>query len=403
MGFGLIGLKKEVDVSIREKFAITNKQKENIINKLLIIFKEAIVLNTCNRTEIYINYLNMDDEEVIKNVFEVFKYDNNLKEYIFYKKDNDVIRHIFEVTCGFHSKIKGEDQILGQVKDGYEYSLDLKGCNKELGRLFQDAISCAKRFKSQSKLYKIPVSSISIVINKFISMNCKNIMVLGYGEVGKLAIKYLLQFKFENIYLVVRHKEKAANINSKNVHIIGFKEKNKYINNVDGIIGCTSAPHVVVVDGDIDKCGNKIYCFDMAVPRDIDKEVLKLDRIKNYNIDEISKIDDKNKKLRIAKMNEYKWIIDDRIKEYKKWLSIRQLSSDIQNIKSIGNDVFNKRYTTYKNKRKDSKDEVLVKKMMKSVSDYYVNRAIDLLKEEKLKGCEDECLKIINQIFKIKN
>ena len=140
----------------------------------------------------------------------------------------------------------------------------------------------------------------------------------------------------------------------------------------------------------------------MAVPRDIDEKILKLDRIKNYNIDEISMIDDNNKKLRIEKMNEYKWIIDEKINEYKEWLSLRQLSKDIQKIQSVGNEIFSERYKTYKNKHKNNQDELLVEKMMKSVSDYYVNRAIDLLKQEKLKGCEDECLKMINQIFKIK-
>lgn len=402
MSFGLIGLKKDVDVSIREKFAITNKQKENIINNLLNKFKEAIVLSTCNRTEIYINYCDIDDDEIINIVFDIFNYDSELRKYIFFKKDDDVIRHIFEVSCGYHSKIKGEDQILGQVRESYEYSLKLKANTKELGRLFQSAISCAKKFKNKSKLYKIPVSSISIVVNKFVSMNCKNIMVLGYGKVGKLAIKYLLQFDFDNIYLVIRDKKQAESIKSNNVHIISYKDKNKYINSVDGIIGCTSAPHAVVVDGDIKEEGNNIYCFDMAVPRDIDEKILKLDRIKNYNIDEISMIDDNNKKLRIEKMNEYKWIIDEKINEYKEWLSLRQLSKDIQKIQSVGNEIFSERYKTYKNKHKNNQDELLVEKMMKSVSDYYVNRAIDLLKQEKLKGCEDECLKMINQIFKIK-
>jgi glutamyl-tRNA reductase len=141
------------------------------------------------------------------------------------ENEESTIKHLFEVSCGYHSKIKGEDQILGQIKTAYKESLDIKGTSKVLGRLFESAIACGKKFRNEAKLYEIPVSSISIVANKFIEMNCKKIMILGFGEIGQLAVKYFLQNQFEEIYLVLRDLSKAADLKDTKIKLLTFEEK----------------------------------------------------------------------------------------------------------------------------------------------------------------------------------
>jgi len=283
---GLVGIKKNTDISTREKLSIISSKKEEILKELLCEFDEVVILNTCNRTEVYINY-SCKEDLVLDKVFMKLNWDISLKKYVFLMDEKNTIKHIFQVSSGYHSKIKGESQILGQVKDAYRDSCKISRATKSLGKLFECAIACGKKFRAKAKLYEIPVSSISIVVNKLLELKCKKVMVLGYGHMGKLAIKYLLQSNFEEIILVLRDISKANDISDKRVKVINFKEKNKYINYMDGIIACTSAPHSVVLENDIMKTGNKIYCFDLAVPRDIDKEVLKLERIEGYNIDEI--------------------------------------------------------------------------------------------------------------------
>ncbi|MCI6191077.1 MAG: glutamyl-tRNA reductase, partial [Clostridium sp.] len=130
-----------------------------------------------------------------------------------------------------------------------------------------------------------------------------------------------------------------------------------------------------------------------------DKEVLKLERIEGYNIDEISKIDDKNKVLRMERMNQYEYIINDSINEYIKWLELRKLSPEIKKIKENAERVYKRRLKTYINKSKDIDESELVEKLLKSITNLYSNRAIEILKEEKLKGSEKECLEIIKKIF----
>ena len=98
-------------------------------------------------------------------------------------------------------------------------------------------------------------------------------------------------------------------------------------------------------------------------------------------------------------MKEYEYIVNDSIKEYMNWLEVRKLSPIIKDIKENGNRVYKKRLKTYINKKKEIDESELVEKLLKSITNLYTNRAIEILKEERLKGSEKECLQIIRKIF----
>lgn len=398
---GLIGIRKNTPLEIREKFIIKPKKHKEYMQELLKEMKEVVLLATCNRTEIYFN-ASLNEEELLKKIFEIFSWDYEYEQYIFITAHKDVYRHLFEVCCGFHSKILGEDQILGQVKESYEESLDIKAVSLELHRLFQEAITCGKRFRKESKLFEIPVSSASIVVNEAVNHGCTKFMIFGYGEVGQLTMKYLLSHGAKLIYLVIRNNKIKDEIHDERIKIIGFEEKNKYIDEVECLIGCTSAPHPVVRKSDINEGGNKLIIYDLSVPRDVEKEVALLDRTEVYNIDTISYINDKNKKLRKEKMEEHKFIMTKYLKEYEDWLKLRSISPKIKSLKAFGNKISEKRIQTFAHKSDNEKDIMLANKLIKSTSDFYINRAIDIIKEETLKGCGDECMKIIEKIFTMK-
>jgi len=398
---GLIGIRKNATLEIREKFIIKPKKHKEYMQELLKEMKEVVLLATCNRTEIYFN-ASFDEEELLKKIFNIFSWDYEYKQYIFITTSKDVYRHLFEVCCGFHSKILGEDQILGQVKDAYEEALNIEAVTLELHRLFQEAITCGKRFRKESKLFEIPVSSASIVVNEAVSHGCTKFMVFGYGEVGQLTLKYLLSHGSKLVYLVVRNNKIKDEIYDERVNVIGFEEKNKFIDEVECLIGCTSAPHPVVKKEDINEEGNKLIIYDLSVPRDVEKEVALLDRTEVYNIDTISYINDKNKKLRKEKMEEHKDIMTKYLKEYEDWLKLRSISPKVKRLKAFGNEISEKRIQTFAHKSDNEKDINLANKLIKSTSDFYINRAIEVMKEETLKGRGEECMKIIERIFAMK-
>ncbi len=208
---GLIGVRKNVDINIREKLAISLSKQSKALRELNKLYEEVVIISTCNRTEIYISGC-LGIEKEIKNIFELLDWDTSLLEYTFHLEGINVAKHLLEVACGFHSKILGEDQILGQVKQAYELSLEHNAIHTKLLRLFEEAISCGKKFRTESKLYEIPVSSSSIAVNEAEYFDAKSIMVIGYGTIGSLVVKYALGSKFERIFIVVRNKDKVQNL-----------------------------------------------------------------------------------------------------------------------------------------------------------------------------------------------
>ncbi len=294
---GVIGVKRNVDIAIREKLALYPKKHKKYVGELLNSFKEVVILNTCNRTEIYFNCTEeISEDEIFDKIFNVFNWNDDLKEYMFLSKEKRAVTHLMEVICGFHSRILGEDQILGQIKDAYKTAISDNSISSELQKMFEIAIACGKKFKTECKMFEVPVSSVSISINSALLKGCRKFMVLGYGEIGKLAIKHLLSYKVECIYLIVRDKSKASDLEGEIVEVLDFNEKNHVINEVDCIVSCTAAPHTVVRNEDIKTEGDIIHIYDLAVPRDVDKELSEKERVILKDIDEISKIDDKNKK-----------------------------------------------------------------------------------------------------------
>ena len=351
----LLGIKKHTSVEIREKLSLSQKKIKEYTEELLKVFEEIVILSTCNRTEIYFRGT-LKGEESLNRIFEILKWDINLKENCFYLEENETVKHLMEVVCGFHSKILGEDQILGQIKDAYALAMDLKSINSELQRLFQEAITCGKKFRTEGKLYEIPVSSASIAVAEAIKNNAKSIMVIGYGEVGSLVVKYALSNNIERLVLVVRNIEKVKDIKDERVVITTYDNGREVINEMDCVISCTSAPHLIIEKKHINEYGKDIIIFDLAMPRDIDGKIKEFKRVRLYDIDEISSMDDENKNLRKERMLKYKSIIENYVIDFFEWKNIREVSTVIRSIKENSNKVIEEREKTLQNKCHNKKD-----------------------------------------------
>lgn len=394
----LIGIKKNTDLNIREKLSIDDSKYSNYLEELLNFFEEAVIINTCNRVEIYLNS-NLELKESVDKVFSILAWNKNLEDNCFVFYDEKAISHLFDVVSGFHSRITGEDQILGQVKSAYKKSVELVAVKSVLNRLFQNAIGCGKKFRTMSKLYEIPISSASIAVNKAVQNHAKKIIIIGFGDVGKLVYKYAISLGIEDIIIIVRNKSKIAYMENEKIKIKTYEEAKPFLNHVDAIISCTSSRDIIVKKFDINKFGEQLQIFDLAVPRDVDEDLDEFSRISLYNIDDISKIDDINKINRKKRMYEYKYILNEAIYNFLEWLNLREISKDINEFRNFSSQVIKTRCETFYNKSKNKDDIKLANKMIKSTSDIYVNKAIEVLKEEKLKGNEEECLRILKMIF----
>ncbi|GAA0115501.1 glutamyl-tRNA reductase [Clostridium senegalense] len=401
----LIGLNKDVTLDVRSRFSINSSDLESNLLKLKSFLDEVIIISTCNRTEVYFSSQENNNDLLVKKIFLTLNWDINDMKYTFISTGENAVRHIMELCCGFHSKILGEDQILGQVKDGYFKSLELNVIKGPLERLFINAIGCGKEFKTETMLYKIPVSSSSIAIKEAINKQKRIFMIIGFGDVGKLCFKNLLvnDNNFDKLYIACRDIEKVKNddlIKNSNdkVEIIHVNDKNKYLHKIDVLISCTSSKNFIIEKNDVEDIEN-LLIFDLAVPRDVCSSIDNLLNITVYDIDKIHTIDAENKKLRKTLMEEHYYIVKKYMYEYLEWVKLRSLSPHIMKMIKKSNIIYSTRFKTYTQKKFTKDNDKLVETLIKSTSNAYVNRAIEVLKEETLNGKGKEALSIIEKIF----
>ena len=307
-------LERENFMRTRPKYIIERLYTEKKINAY-------INLSTCLRTEFYIELNSNIDAEEIKDLFSVD---------MIIKKGIEAIEYLFKVSCGFYSVIKGEDQILAQVKSAYSEALENEHSSKFLNIIFNKAVELGKKFRTKSMIAHNALSleaiSLKFIKSKFPNIEDKNIFILGIGELAQDILTLLTKEQLKNIYIANRTYHKAEQIKKKFdiVNIIDYKEKYDEMIKADVIISATSAPHIVV---EYDKFVSKMkedkeYLFiDLAVPRDVDERLANFKNIEIYNLDDIWEVYHQNSMNRDKLLEDYSYLIDEQMEKLIKTLN----------------------------------------------------------------------------------
>ena len=318
----VIGVSHE-NLSLLERENFMRTRPKYIIEKLYADKKidAYINLSTCLRTEFYIELNSNIDAEEIKNLFSVD---------MIIKKGIEAIEYLFKVSCGFYSVIKGEDQILAQVKSAYSEALENEHSSKFLNIIFNKAVELGKKFRTKSMIAHNALSleaiSLKFIKSKFPNIEDKNIFIIGIGELAQDILTLLTKEQLKNIYIANRTYHKAEQIKKKFdiVNIIDYKEKYDEMIKADVIISATSAPHIVVeYDKFVPKMKeNKDYLFiDLAVPRDVDERLANFKNIEIYNLDDIWEVYHQNSMNRDKLLEDYSYLIDEQMEKLIKTLN----------------------------------------------------------------------------------
>ena len=318
----VIGTSHE-NLSLLERENFMRTRPKYIIEKLYTDKKinAYINLSTCLRTEFYIELNSNVDINEIKSLFSI---DMIVKNGI------EAIKYLFKVSCGFYSVIKGEDQILAQVKGAHAEALENEHSSKFLNIIFNKAIELGKKFRTKSMIAHNALSleaiSLKFIKSKFPNIEDKNIFILGIGELAQDILTLLTKEDLKNIYITNRTYHKAEQIKKKFdiVNIVDYKEKYKEMIEADVIISATSAPHIVVeYDKFVPKMKeNKDYLFiDLAVPRDVDERLANFKNIEIQNLDDIWEVYHLNSMNRDKLLEDYSYLIDEQMEKLIKSLN----------------------------------------------------------------------------------
>lgn len=333
-------------VEIREKVNFTASAVKRAYEKIKAegILKEAVILSTCNRSEIYAVIDDSKNHGYIKKFYSSFFgiASEEIEDNIVCRNGLEAIQHLFEVTNGFKSMVLGEDQILGQVKSAYQQALSNNSGGKLINKLFLSAITNAKKVKTKTGISNraVSVSSIGIKLltKHFGSLKGKCALIVGLGKMSKLAIDYLLSEGIEKIIITNRTKKKAIDFKcySPNIDYIDFEERYSVIKNIDIIISSTSAPHFVIHNSEFIKnyYGKPICILDLAVPRDVEPEISKIDGVTLYVIDNLKKIAEENEEKKVAAYKIGMVMLQEDIDKFIDWLNKEHIEAELGNRKA---------------------------------------------------------------------
>lgn len=409
MDFAVVGVNhNNTPINIRETVSFTDTQKIEGINFLLDNgIEEAIILSTCNRSEVYIYSNNISDKvEVVKNFYQDYFDVESIEEFLFNKTGEEAIKHVFNVSAGLDSLVLGEDQILGQVKDAHDFARQLGSSKKVFNKLFREAITVSKDIKTTTKISHQPLSisyiGIKCLKEKMGSLENKNALVIGLGKMSKLAMKHLEEEQLNNIYVTNRSYEKLKSIQEEYKNLIPIKYEDRYevMDKVDIVISATASPHTVLKKDEMPKTSNKLIMMDIALPRDIDKNLNEFENIEVYDIDDLKKISEANDKKRreLACIGEL--IIDEKIEEFNEWLDTIKIDPTIQSLNDKCSDI---REDTldyiYRKLDLNCREKKIIDKMLTSALKRLVREPIINLKQIKDSGKQEEYIKIVEELF----
>ena len=303
---------KKAMAEFREKLSFDDDKRILLLERLKETgFEQIVYLNTCNRCEIY----GVGKASKVISVWaDMAGVDiDELKEQLLFFDGNGAVSHLFHVTAGFDSMVLGEDEILGQIKTAYSFSKDMGYTNYELNTIFQAAISCAKKIKTKTKLSKTSVSIASLAATKIhnYKRGKKKVMIMGAtGDTGNKVLLNLLSYGDCEIY-ATKHIQHISNPNAKS---IPYSDRYDYVNDMDVIVSATRGPHYTITYGALKNLGlgdKKRLFIDLAVPRDIDEDVVNINGAQLISIDDFTAIAKENNRLKSKEKESGEAIIED--------------------------------------------------------------------------------------------
>jgi glutamyl-tRNA reductase len=331
-------------VEIRERFAFSDNEAVEALGGLREHsgMKEAVLLSTCNRTELYVCPGSNPDLVAAGEAVLAEKAGGlvgGASQYLYHEKGIDSVRHLYRVVAGMDSLILGEAEIQGQVRSAYELAgrvpMHPPVAGPVLHRLFQTALSVGGQIRSQTPLGRGAASVASVAVELarkiFGSLEGREVMILGAGNTAELVVEALKRDKIQGLIVANRTRDRAQNLaNRLDGDAIHFDEMPFSLARTDILVASTGAPHVLITrDGFRQAIGGPrekpLLVLDLAIPRDVEPELGGEPNVFLYNVDDLREIIDGNLIKRQASISEAEVIVEDQANAFAQWHDARDV------------------------------------------------------------------------------
>jgi glutamyl-tRNA reductase len=341
-------------LSLREKGAFPGDALRDAVadlrRQLKVIVPESAILSTCNRTEIYCATPDPRDAqaEIARWMVErnALGGPSQLEPHLYARPNDQAVRHAFRVASGLDSMVLGEPQILGQMKDAARVAQEADALGTHLHQLFQRTFAVAKEVRSHTEIgaHSVSMAAAAVRLAQRLFEDLKNTSVLfvGAGEMIELAATHFVAQHPKRITVANRTAERAQKLAQRfGANALKLSDLPETLAEHDIVVSCTASSLPIIGLGMVERAlkarrRRPIFMIDLAVPRDIEPEVARLDDVFLYTVDDLGKLVQAGIENRQAAVAQAEAIIENRVDAFMHWLSARQAVPAIRALHARG-------------------------------------------------------------------
>ena len=395
-------------ISIRESVAFSENESRNFLDRMREILgvEEALILSTCNRTEIYYTS-DLDLSNAILNLLKTEKkiVDDGIDSYFWNKEKLPALRHLFRVALGLEAKVLGDIQISNQVKKAYQCSADQHLSGPFFHRLMHTIFYANKRVVQETS-FRDGAASVSYacvgLVQQFIqNFSDPKILVLGLGEIGRDVADNMEEMN-ASITLSNRNALTTQTLAKQyGYEVLPFEELLKNIAKFDVIISSVQVPKPIIMKDHIHEqlLSQKLF-VDLAVPRSMDSELDTIDGIILYNVDQIEEQTSGIIERRRAAITEVELILDETIGELKNWSLEMEVSPTIKKLKKALEEIRKEEIARYVGKITEVEQD-LIDKVTKRIVQKVIKLPVLQLKAACKRGEAETLVELLNDLFNL--
>src|SRR3989442_1064116 len=328
---------------VREKVAFPAQDLKDAMTRLKGTdgVEEAVILSTCNRTEMIVE-MRPGRAPSVLGTFLLHERPVNgeeLERHCYLHIDRDAVRHVFRTAASLDSMVVGEAQILRQVKDAYALAAEIGSLGPVLDALLRRAFSVAKRVRTETGIARHPVSiayaAVGLARDIFGDLVERTVMIVGAGKMARLAAEHLIGNGVRSILVANRSFQRADELaRDLGGRAVPFDRLFEEMETADIVIASTAAPQPVILKENAQSLnrarrGRPIFFIDIAVPRDVDPKVNEVDNIYLYDMDDLEGVVRAGRDVRQKEMNVAEAIVDHETAAYVAWMKSQQATPTI--------------------------------------------------------------------------
>jgi len=327
---------KTAPVEVRERLAIAAEALPEVTRQLLNApgMEECMVLSTCNRVE-FVTLHQASEPDLLQFLQDHFAVDaQTLKPHLYTYREREAIQHLFRVAASLDSMVVGEPQILGQVKESFAVARSVGAVHASLDKLLRMALVVAKKVRTETQIGSSSVSIASTAVELartiFGSLEGKQVLLVGAGKMSELAARHLIRHGSAPILVANRTFERAAELARRyGGHAIRFEDLHAHADKADIILTSTGSAAPIFRREHVQKMlqrrrNRPIFFVDIAVPRDVDPVVNRLDGAFLYDIDDLQSVASSNLATRSKEAEKAERIVAEEVDRFQQ--SLRTLN-----------------------------------------------------------------------------